>query len=294
MKFRAVISDYTHVKEFCNLISTLSRMQKNLIINIQPSKVMLQIEAEACDGQFLWCDIDATNREGFFSQYDMDGVDAGHNQIYMVTVGTSFVRALSYVRNNCVEYVKLKLIRTSLMPCLSVEMAGTISNQSEADAISSKMQHSLPITIVPRNEWDQYELPLEMPYDLSIAMPSIRSLRALLDKKKTLAPTVTLYTTMNDEMSLIVETDLVTVASHYRHLKCVPAVQRSTGDEQFTHLSEACCRVDSKKLAAIFEIISMSDVVVTANVRHELALNICFDMHQMCSLNYILPATNFD
>ncbi|XP_053659083.1 checkpoint protein HUS1 [Anopheles marshallii] len=293
MKFRAVISDGINIKEFLNVITTFSRMEKNLIINVQPKKLLLQIESEAYDGQYLWCDIDASLREGFFSEYIMDGIDNEHNQIYMICLASSFLRALSYVRNNAVDYIKLKLIKTH-MPCLAVEMSATISN--DQDVLTPKIQHAIPITVVPRNEWNQYEIPLEVEYDLSIAMPSAKSLRMLLDKKKNLAPTVTLYATLSDELSLVVETEVVTVASHYRNLKCAPA--RKTTDqqphEQLTNLSEASCRVDTKKLAALFETINFYDMVMTANIRHEQALNIRFDMRQNAFVNYILPATNFE
>uniref|UniRef100_A0A182N399 Checkpoint protein n=1 Tax=Anopheles dirus TaxID=7168 RepID=A0A182N399_9DIPT len=293
MKFRAVMNDGINIKELLNVISTFARMQKSLIINVQPTKLILQIETEASDGQYLWCEIDATRQEGFFSEYIMDGIDSEHNQIYMVCQATSFLRALSYVRNNAVDYVKLKLIKTH-MPCLAVEMCTTIST-NEQEVIMPKIQHSIPVTIVARNEWCQYDIPLEVGYDLSIAMPSAKSLRALLDKKKNLAPTVTLYATLNDELSLVVETEVVTVASHYRNLKCVPArTDGQTADEQLTNLSEASCRVDTKKLASLFETINFYDVVMTANVRHEQALNIRFDMRQNAFVNYILPATNFE
>ncbi|XP_035894176.1 checkpoint protein HUS1 [Anopheles stephensi] len=294
MKFRAVMNDGINIKEFLNVISTFSRMQKNLIINVQPGKLILQIESEAYDGQYLWCEIDASLRDGFFSEYIMDGIDSEHNQIYMTCLAASFLRALSYVRNNPVDYIKLKLIKTH-MPCLAVEMSATISN--DQDVLTPKIQHAIPVTVVPRSEWNQYEIPHEVEYDLSIAMPSAKSLRTLLDKKKNLAPTVTLYATLNDELSLVVETEVVTVASHYRNLKCVPA-RKLTGDhepqDQPTNLSEASCRVDTKKLATLFETINFYDMIMTANLRHEQALNIRFDMRQNAFVNYILPATNFE
>uniref|UniRef100_A0A182Y728 Checkpoint protein n=1 Tax=Anopheles stephensi TaxID=30069 RepID=A0A182Y728_ANOST len=294
MKFRAVMNDGINIKEFLNVISTFSRMQKNLIINVQPGKLILQIESEAYDGQYLWCEIDASLRDGFFSEYIMDGIDSEHNQIYMTCLAASFLRALSYVRNNPVDYIKLKLIKTH-MPCLAVEMSATISN--DQDVLTPKIQHAIPITVVPRSEWNQYEIPHEVEYDLSIAMPSAKSLRTLLDKKKNLAPTVTLYATLNDELSLVVETEVVTVASHYRNLKCVPARKPTGGHEpqdQPTNLSEASCRVDTKKLATLFETINFYDMIMTANLRHEQALNIRFDMRQNAFVNYILPATNFE
>uniref|UniRef100_A0AAG5DQK9 Checkpoint protein n=1 Tax=Anopheles atroparvus TaxID=41427 RepID=A0AAG5DQK9_ANOAO len=291
MKFRAVMSEYTHIREFLNIISTLSRMHKYLIINVQPTKVILQVDAEAYDGQYLWCEINAANRDGFFSEFIMDGIDATYNQIYMTTAATSFVRALSYVKTNAVDFVKLKLIKTH-MPCLSVEISG---NSNLQDVMTPKIQHSLPVTIVPRSEWDQYELPLAMDYDLSIIMPSVKSLRALLDKKKNLAPTLVLYATMDNELSLVVETEVVTVASHYRNLKCVPVVRSGVHEtEQLTDLSEASCRVDTKKLAALFETTNFCETIMTANFRHEQALNIRFDIQQHAFVNFILPATNFE
>ncbi|XP_053670467.1 checkpoint protein HUS1 [Anopheles nili] len=292
MKFRAVMTDSVIIKEFLNVIGTFSRMQKNLIINVQPTKMMLLIDSETYDGQYLWCEIDATNRDGFFSEYIMDGINSEHNQIYMTCQANSFLRALSYVRNNTVDYIKLKLVKTH-MACLSVEMATTISN--EQDYMTPKIQHAIPVTVVPRSEWNQFDIPLEVEYDLTIVMPSVKSLRTLLDKMKNLAPTVTLYATLNDELSLVVETEVVTVASHYKNLKCGPVRHNCPEPtEQLTNLSEACCRVETKKLASLFETINFYEAIMTANLRHEQALNIRFDLLQNAFVNYILPATNFD
>ncbi|XP_058067242.1 checkpoint protein HUS1 [Anopheles bellator] len=287
MKFRAVVSEDALVKAFLQVVSTVSKADKQIIINVQPTKMILQIEAAACEGQYVWCEM---VQGRFFSEFAMDGIDATHNQIYMVAQASSFVRALSFVRHSTVRYLKIKLIKTAATPCLSFEIAGDID--SNQDVIYPKVEHSLPVTIMPRSEWQQFQLPHELRYDISIALPTIKSLRALLEKKKNLAPTVTLYVTMNGELSLVVETDVVTVASHYRDLELSPRCGR-VGQES-TKMSEASCRVETRKLAALFETIYIFGAAMTASIRHEQALIISCDMLQACVLNFILPAMNFE
>ncbi|XP_055591672.1 checkpoint protein HUS1 [Uranotaenia lowii] len=294
MKFRAMIVDSVYMRELLNIVTTFSRINKNLIINIQPTKVMIQIEAEVEAGQCLWCEIGV---QGFFSEYVMDGIDTDYNQIYMVVLAANLVQALAYVRSNHVEYLKLKLSKTDMV-CLSVEMSGTTHNDS--DIICPKIKHDIPITVAPRTDWVNFNLPLDVAYDLTVLLPGIKSLKSLLDKKKNLSPSVTLYATLGGELSLVVETNLVTVASHYKGIQCSRAkppdqsnVSR-TSNNSSAGLEEASCKVDSKKLSILLESVNFFDLKMIANIKNEHLVNIKLVVRDNVFLNFILPAVDFE
>lgn len=292
MKFRAVITDTLCMRELLDIVSTFSRINRNIAINIQPSKVIIQIEGEVEAGQCLWCEIDASDRNGFFSEFVMDGVDAEHNQIYLMAATSNLVQALSYTRNNSMDYVKMKLVKTDVA-CLAVEMSGIVHNES--DIMNPKVQHQIPVTVVPRSEWGNFDLPLDMAYDLTVMLPSVKSLKGLMDKMKNMSPSVTIYATLGGELSLVVETDVVTVASHFKGLQCARANVPDGGETEPEDVTlEAACKVDAKKLSTLLESVDFCETKMIASIRNEHLLKIKFEMREHVFMNFILPAVDFE
>ncbi|XP_053688689.1 checkpoint protein HUS1 [Sabethes cyaneus] len=291
MKFRAIMTDKVHIRELLNIVTTLSRINRNIIINVQPSKLVLQIETDAETGQCLWGEIDAAEREGFFSEYVMDGIDDQYNQIYLTVGATNLVRALSW--HHSIDYLKLKLEKTDMV-YLAVELTGVLHNVEVF--MCPKVNHQIPVTVVPRSEWKHFNLPQTVKYDLTTTLPSLKSLRALMEKKKHLSPAVTVYATDAGELSLVVETDIVTVGSHYKGLQsswCAGHPPSGNGDSS-PPLTDAACRVDSKKLSTILESINCCDLKMVANIKHERLLNIRFEIKHNVFMSFILPAVGFD
>ncbi|XP_019529727.3 checkpoint protein HUS1 [Aedes albopictus] len=294
MKFRAVITDTLCMRELLDIVTTFSRITRNIAINIQPSKVIVQIEGDVEAGQCLWCEIDASDRKGFFSEFVMDGVDAEHNQIYLMAAASNLVQALSYSKSNSMDYIKIKLVKTDVA-CLAVEMSGIVHNES--DVMNPKVQHHIPVTVAPRSEWSNFDLPLEMVYDLTVMLPSVKALKGLMDKKKNMSPSVTIYATLGGELSLVVETDVVTVASHFKNLQCrrgkPPDGAHDRGEEEQENL-EAACKVDSKKLFTLFDSVDFCETKMIANIKNEHLLKIRFEMREKGFMNFILPAVDFE
>lgn len=86
-------------------------------------------------------------------------------------------------------------------------------------------------------------------FQMSIQLPTLRSLRSLLDKMKNLAPSLTICSASNGDLSFIVETDSAMVVSRYYNLM----LEHTNGDASTTvkdgQLEEITCLVDSKQIA---------------------------------------------
>lgn len=94
---------------------------------------------------------------------------------------------------------------------------------------------------------------------MSVQLPTLRSLRTLMDKMKNLAAMLTICTTSNGDLSFIVETDSAMVVSRYYNL----ILETTTGDDDSVRpnngeLQEITCLVDSKQLAMCFASIQVS------------------------------------
>jgi hypothetical protein len=114
-----------------------------------------------------------------------------------------------------------------------------------------------------------------------------------LDKKKNISPTVNVYATDKGELSFIVETDIVTIGSHFKHLQVFKNKCRKpdAGEEP---LAEACCEVDCRKLALIMENINFSEVTLSYSIMSNSLLNVCCDLRGVALMNFILPAMQSD
>uniref|UniRef100_U5EQJ0 Checkpoint protein n=1 Tax=Corethrella appendiculata TaxID=1370023 RepID=U5EQJ0_9DIPT len=287
MKFRAVICENNYMRELLNIIITFSKIDKNLIINIKPDKMVFLICSEIESSQALWCEIRANS---YFTEYEMTGVDPDEsNEIYITLNTANLVRAIAYIKSNPCAQLKLKLLRTDIA-CLLVEMGVPLETSSSNHAVS----HEIPIAIIPRNEWDQFKLPTDIEYDISMALPTWKSLKCLVDKIKNLSPCVTVYARKDGELAFVVETDIVIVTSHYKNLEClsIRSVPSDAGlDEQIT---EAAVQIDSKRLSTIFDSVNFFDMKVIGKITEEQRFNILFDIRPGVFLNSILPSIALD
>jgi hypothetical protein len=87
MKFRAIINESAHMREFSSIVSTLSRMENTLYINIQKDKMILFINCEDFfETPIFWCEIKAQN---YFAEYTMQGVNRNdeNEEIYLKFAG---------------------------------------------------------------------------------------------------------------------------------------------------------------------------------------------------------------
>lgn len=133
-----------------------------------------------------------------------------------------------------------------------------------------RLVHDLPVSIIPVREWEEYQQPTIKEYNvrksniskkissqyqsyfkqISIQMPSLKSLRVLCDKMKNLAPTMTVCCLSSGDLSFIVETDSAIVVSRYFNLILDHCIDNNTDKEG--QPVEICCHIDTKQLSMCF------------------------------------------
>lgn len=97
---------------------------------------------------------------------------------------------------------------------------------------------------------------------MSIQLPTLRSLRSLLDKMKNLSPSLTICSASNGDLSFIVETESAMVVSRYYNLM----LETTNGDGLVNtvkdgELEEITCLVDSKQIAMCCASIQVSSKI---------------------------------
>lgn len=285
MKFRAVINDQNCMREFFNIISTLSRMSKEICFNIQSEQILIICCDISVNGMpQIWSDI---NNTSYFQQYQMEGINTDKNPFILFTMSTTkLTTAIALLRAGIgVSYTKLKLTNKQF-PCLTIDMEIASTETTDTRIIT----HDVPVKIIPIRDWPEFELPIMRKFQYTLKMPSSRSLRQLVDKMKNIAPTLTIYSHAKGEFSIVIETVSATIASHYTNLD-TQKIQQNNGDDPVDKNSdsdEISCCIDTKQFANCMSSIQFQDVQMYCNVKQDSKLKMFVKIRDGVHLNYLM------
>lgn len=301
MKFRAVLNQPTAMRDLHGIISMLAKINKETTLMLEPTSLTFVVAENLVQGTpWLWSDIQCGGG-GFFSEYTMQGVDQLlHNKIVMSTNTIKLASAVAALSKSQARYVKLKLTNRQF-PCLTVELE-VPSAAGSASVPFRKVTHDVPVTLIAVRDWSEFAVPRSQQPpddgdagDRSIGMPSMRSLRTLVDRIKNLSPSITVYYNNVGELSLVVETDMATVTSHYRNLP-VTVLRNGNGSRQVVAAptatapgsdgnGEVSCRVSSRQLSMILGGLQMSQTGMWCSIVRDVLMNLRVEISTVVSVN---------
>uniref|UniRef100_A0A8C9P272 HUS1 checkpoint clamp component n=2 Tax=Marmotini TaxID=337730 RepID=A0A8C9P272_SPEDA len=137
----------------------IAKLAKTCTLRISPNKLNFILSDKlASGGVSMWCELE---QENFFSEFQMEGVSAENNEIYLELTSENLSRALKTTQN--ARSLKIKLTNKHF-PCLtiSVELLSVSSS-------SRIVTHDIPITIIPRRLWKDLQEPSVPDSDVSEA-----------------------------------------------------------------------------------------------------------------------------
>ncbi|GAB0094684.1 Checkpoint protein [Sergentomyia squamirostris] len=235
MKYRAVIRDAAFMKNFLNIVTTLAKCGKDIVFNIKYDRLVLGVNMEVHHvAPPIWCEI---ANEACFDEYYMDGLSETYNEIVLLMKASNLVTALGNSRNMDASFVKLKLMNKNIA-CLCVE----IESPSSVSTKSRPIICDVPVTVVSRRDWREYQLPELPPFEMTVGMPNVKSIRSMIDHMKNSSTLMTVQTAKEGTVSFIVESTMVKCS-------CICEDQNvfSVGIED-----KHSCQIDTKKLALFF------------------------------------------
>lgn len=275
MKFRAVIRDQQSCRDFHDIITTLSKISNNkeAAIIIKSNQIQLIVSENAAHSiPSIWAEVD---KDSFFPEYIMSGIDAENsNQIVLTFNPIKMANALTLLKG-VVKYCKIKLTNKEF-PCLTVQL-------EVPSTTGRQITHDVPVTVIPTRDWPEFEIPKLPEFKSIIAMPTLKSIRNLVEKMKNLASHVTFFCNNAGEIAMVVETEEVTVASNYRNLE----VQLEDPDDRNLEVS---CRVSAKELGICFSCNQFQDLKMYCCATQDHVLKIVVEVRPFVSLNCILWA----
>ncbi|XP_062593869.1 checkpoint protein HUS1-like isoform X2 [Saccostrea cucullata] len=286
MRFRGKIADIGCIQHFTRIIGTLSKLIKVCVLRITPGNWYFILSEKLVNGGVhIWCELPQGH---FFDEYAMEGVSEEANEIFLEVAPENLMKALKTAQN--AKWIKIKLTKKHA-PCLTFEVdLPTLSSHSRT------VVHDIPVTVIPRRNWADYEEPEVPQFDVTIAMPQLKLLKNVVDKMKNLSNFVVLSANQNGEMKLMVETDMVSITTHFRDLvnpvsrdKVLSSQSSDGSNSDPQQFSDA--RIDIRKFAQFLSGQQVNPTKVICNIVRRKVVHF-FLLHDDVSLQYFMPVVS--
>ncbi|XP_064612988.1 checkpoint protein HUS1-like [Liolophura sinensis] len=285
MRFRGKLVDIGCIQHFSRVTSTVSKLAKNCVLRLTRDKLYFILSEKAVSGEVqIWCELTQSH---FFDEYAMEGLSREDaNEIYLDLIPENLVKALR--SSQSAKWVKLKLTKKQT-PCLSVEVS--LPSLTGHDRL---VVHDIPVNVIPKRLWDEFEEPELPKFDVNICMPHWKLLRNIVDKMKNLSNFVVISANGSGELRLMVETDMASVSTHFRDL--TNATWNKDDDGMDTRADSPAldpqqfveARVDIRKFAQFLAGQQVNPYKIICNIVHNTTLHF-FMLHEDVSLQYFMP-----
>ncbi|XP_070709254.1 checkpoint protein HUS1 [Pempheris klunzingeri] len=283
MKFRGKIIDVACLNHFTRVITTISKLTKTCVLRLTPDNLFFVLSGKVANGGVsMWCELSQAN---VFDEYQMEGVSSEDNEICLEVTPENLSRALKTVQN--AKAVKVKLTKKHC-PCVTV--AAELPTMS---SINRVVTHDVPVDVIPRRLWDEFKEPSVPDFDVSIYLPPLKTMKNVVDRMKNLSNFLVMEANLSGEMNLKIETDLVSVTTHFRDLG-----NPAWGDDASQHgrpsqsrdpEAMAQARVDIRKLQQFLVGQQVNPSKAMCNIVHESVVHLIL-LHEDASLQYFIPA----
>nr|XP_015210156.1 PREDICTED: checkpoint protein HUS1 [Lepisosteus oculatus] len=258
MKFRSKIVDVVCLQHFTRVVSTISKLTKTCTLRLTTSNLyFILCDKVANGGVSMWCELSQGN---FFDEFQLEGVSPDANEIYLKLAPENLSRALKTANN--AKSLKIKLTKKHC-PCITLAVELKLGNINIDTVAFSTLGWVLPVCAL-------YPL-LKRTY--------CSSLSQVLEANR------------NGEMNLKIETDLVSVATHFKNLENPPwDGDESQGPSQDRHpetMAEA--RIDIRKLQQFLAGQQVNPCKAVCNIVSGRIVHFIL-LHEDVSLQYFIPA----
>ncbi|XP_039091604.1 checkpoint protein HUS1 isoform X3 [Hyaena hyaena] len=193
----------------------VSKLAKACTLRISPEKLNFIVSDKVANGGVsMWCELE---QENFFSEFQMEGVSAENNEIYLELTAENLSRALKTAQN--ARALKVKLTNKHF-PCLTISIE-LLSVSSSSRIVT----HDIPVKVIPRKLWKDLQEPAVPDADVSIYLPVLKTMKSIVEKMKNISNHLIIEANLSGELNLKIETELVCVTTHFKDLGNPPAGQ---------------------------------------------------------------------
>lgn len=249
-------------------------------------------------GPAIWCQLEQAN---FFNEFKLGGVTPDMPEIYLELEPDKLLKAMSLLKST--RAIKIKLTKKHMQPCLSFEVDLTSSTAGSTDSATTSATtmnggltnilgrqcvHDVPVKVLPRREWSIYGEPVMTEPDISIYLPDLKRMKHLTERYKNLDHFVRLEVHPNGKLLFKLESDLVTVSTHFKDLE-VATIEKNQDVNAEIDDSPVSVRVDLRNLSLFLGADQIAPKRVLANIVRNKMLHL-FLIHDAVFMQFYLPA----
>ncbi|XP_072946596.1 checkpoint protein HUS1 [Epargyreus clarus] len=282
MKFRAVMIDTGPMREFSNIVSTISKLSKECVFRLSDDRLYFIVSEEnnTPAPPVLWCEIPHAM---FFSEYQVIGLDEEHKDIYLGLNSGNFAKILLTLKS--AKCLKMKLTKKQC-PCLTLEIEMLTSG-----AQTRQVTHDLPVVVVPRKMWSDFYEPRVPTPDISIELPPLKQLKTTIDRMKTMSSEVVIRASAEGRLTLQIKTDIAKVSTRFKNLRVeafegpIDHSDSETETQVNEDMSKVCfCRVDTKKFSMFLSADQIAHNQTICSIVHKKLIILCLQTDENVKL----------
>ncbi|XP_039609211.1 checkpoint protein HUS1 isoform X1 [Polypterus senegalus] len=280
MRFRAKMIDVGCLNHFTRVVNTVSKLTKMCTLRLTKEKLFFMLTDKVANGGVsMWCEL---LQENFFDEFQIEGISFEYNEIYLELAPENLSRALKTAHN--AKSVKIKLTKKHC-PCITIAV-----ELPSLSSISRVVTHDIPVELISRRLWNDFREPSVPDFDVSIYLPPLKTVKNVLDRMRNLCHVLVLEANMNGDMNLKIDTDLVSVSTHFRDLGNPPfreGTSRHFQDQDPESLTEV--KVDIRKFQQFLAGQQVNPDKAICNIASKRMIHIIL-LHEDVSLQYFIPA----
>ncbi|XP_076623331.1 hus1-like checkpoint clamp component [Colletes latitarsis] len=271
MKFRCRMVNVIAMRDFTNVVNIISRLTRQCTLRLSPNELCFNVGDDR--SSMVWAEL---NQQHFFTEYIMNGVTEEQNEIYLKFDATMLAKSLNPLRA-IAKSVKIKLTNKR-QPCLTLEI--------ELPSLSIESQqclHDVPVKVIPRRDWPEYQAPNIPEFDISVDMPQLKYVRSIVERMKNMSPRLTLSADKCGMFVLEIDTDSATVSTHFQDLQVWSCSQNEDVDK-------VSATVDIKKFHMFLAWDIVHPDVVKCNILQDRMVNLYLQLADYLKIQYFVPS----
>lgn len=262
MRFRGLIAESNAMRDFLNIATSLSKLAKECVMRIVKKKVYFIISSEEAGPKrpFVWCELPVAF---YFKEYNLSGLNEVYDEIYLQLDCSMLAKSLATVKQNA-KTLKIKLTKKDT-PCLTVEIE-QLTLEGSRQCI-----HDIPVEIILREHWSDYEEPVFTEFHVSIQMPSLKSVKSIVEKMKSMSHELIVSANKDGRLTYQIKSNIVTIAAHFPDLnvKSFAVGQLATIDDDWDKDAElVSTTIEIKKFLMFLNAMHVSNYQTTCSIVH--------------------------
>ncbi|KAL6076666.1 DNA damage checkpoint control protein [Balamuthia mandrillaris] len=231
MRFMAKL---TNVNLFIKLVQTIDKIGKSCVVHLTPKKVEFILTSDITDGVQVWSGI---NSSSLFDEYRIESKN--QNEIAFELSLDNLLRGLK--SGQLASDITLKLAKFDGQPTLCI----AVKIQSQQQMMS--VVQDIPVKLLTAAQLQQFIEPYLPDPEVYIMLPPLKLMRSVIDRMKNIHDYLIITANMAGDLTLKVETELVSIATFYRQLEHPQIEGRSPPRHDPSKSAEV--KVDIKKFA---------------------------------------------